>query len=130
MKQHKKNPRQPEVELRNRYALDRTALANERTYLAWTRTGLASLVGGLATEKYLDGVIPIGSLRFMATTLILFSILCFLLSAWRYRALHVDLRQLDIKMVPISIVLAVSLLFSLCAILAVVGLWIVIGSGN
>ena len=62
------------------------------------------------------------------TTLILFSILCFLLSAWRYRALHVNLRQLDITMVPMSIIVTVNLLFSLCAILAVVGLWIVIGT--
>lgn len=115
------------MQLRDRYALDRTALANERTYLAWTRTGLASLAGGLASEKYLNDVIPIGCLRFIATTLILFSILCFLLSAWRYRALHVDLRELDIKVVPVSIIFSVSLLFSLCAVLAVIGLWVVIG---
>ncbi len=114
--------------LTNRYALDRTALANERTYLAWTRTGLASLVGGLAVEKYLEGVIPLFGLRLIATSLILFSILSFFISAWRYKTLHVDLDKLDIKMLPISIILIISLFFTICAILALVGLWVIIGT--
>lgn len=117
----------PSEPLTNRYALDRTALANERTYLAWTRTGLTSLVGGLAAEKYLNGVISITSLRFLATTLIVFAILSFLLSAWRYHALHVDLNQLDVQMLPVSIVIVVSLFFSTCAIVALISFWLIIG---
>lgn len=121
----------PEAKTRltDRYALDRTALANERTYLAWIRTGLTSLAGGLATEKYLDGVIPIIGLRTMATVLLLFSIVAFLFSAWRYKTLHVDLDQLDISMLPLCLVKTISLGFSLCALLALIGLWIVIGTG-
>ena len=79
-------------------------------------------------EKYLEGVIPLFGLRLIATSLILFSSLSFLISAWRYRALHVDLDKLDIKMLPISIILIISLFFTICAILALVGLWVTIGT--
>jgi putative membrane protein len=125
---HHKQDRNKKVDLTNRYALDRTALANERTYLAWTRTGLASLAGGLATEKYLEGVLPIYGLRFIATSLIIFSMLSFTISAWRYHTLHVDLDKSDVVMLPKSIVLGLSLFFSTCSLLALIGLWVVINS--
>ena len=128
MAPRKKTGTRPGPQLLERSALDRTALANERTYLAWTRTGLASLVGGLAVEKYPEGVIPLFGLRFIATSLLLFSSLSFLISAWRYRALHVDLNKLDIKMLPLSVILIISLFFTICAILSLVGLWVIIGT--
>ncbi len=120
---HKKNIKNLSPPLTNRYALDRTALANERTYLAWIRSGLASLAGGLAIEKYLGGVISAVDLRFISTSLIVFSILAFIFSAWRYRALHLDLNELDITMLPVSIVAAVSFVFASCSIAALISLW-------
>ena len=123
---HKKHIDNLSPPLTNRYALDRTALANERTYLAWIRSGLASLAGGLATEKYLGGVISAVDMWFISSSLIVFSILAFIFSAWRYRALHVDLNELDITMLPVSIVAAVSFVFSACSIAALISLWKVV----
>ncbi len=125
----KQHPRQDAVNQSTvtRYALDRTALANERTYLAWTRTGLASLAGGLAAEKYLEGVIPLYGLRFIATSLIIFSMLSFIIAAWRYRTLHVDLKSMDVTMLPNSLVLGLSIFFTICSLLGLIGLWVIIG---
>jgi type IV secretory pathway TrbL component len=73
-------------------------------------------------------VLPIYGLRFIATSLIIFSLLSFIISAWRYHTLHVDLDRSDVIMLPKSIVLGLSLFFSLCSMLALIGLWVVINS--
>ena len=50
------------AELQRQYALDRTALANERSYAAWIRTGLGAMVAGLAIEHLLiEGLRQAGS---------------------------------------------------------------------
>ena len=43
-----------DLTLRDRLALDRTALANERTLLAYVRTALALLAGGVALLQFVD----------------------------------------------------------------------------
>lgn len=47
---------QLELTLRDRLAIDRTALANERTLLAYGRTGLALLLVGGSLIKFFDSL--------------------------------------------------------------------------
>ena len=43
--------------LRDRLAIDRTRLSNERTLLAWLRTALMTLVSGITMIKLFEGVV-------------------------------------------------------------------------
>jgi len=104
-------------------AIDRTILANERTYAAWIRTGMAALVSGLAVEKFMLEAIPLWGIHAIAVILIVSSAAAFFLAAWRYRHLHVRLEDVDVSMVPLSVVRALSFALALCAFVALVGLW-------
>jgi putative membrane protein len=108
---------------RTNLALDRTILANERTYAAWIRTGLSSLIAGLAVEKFLLEAIPLWGIHVISITFIVFSGVAFFLAAWRYRHLMVRLEDIDIAMVPLSVMRLISLVLILSAVVALVGLW-------
>lgn len=108
---------------RNTLALDRTALANERTYAAWIRTGLASLVTGLGIARFLVDSMPLWSILTIATILILFSGVAFFLAAWRYEHLHIRMTDLDVKMIPVSMIKLSSFVLITCSLIALVGLW-------
>ena len=110
----------------NSMALDRTVLANERTFQAWIRTGLAALVSGLGVAKFLRDVMPLSMLLILVSVLILFSMLAFLLSAWRYSHLHLRIEPLDIDATPLWLVRSISIVLASCSIFALVGLLIVI----
>ncbi len=107
---------------RNSLALDRTVLANERTYQSWLRTGLASLVSGLGVAKFLKDIMPLGILLIVASILILFSAVAFLLSSWRYSHLHLRIVHLDIDATPMWLVKTVSLILACCSLIAFIGL--------
>jgi len=107
----------------NRLALDRTVLANERTYTAWIRTGLAALVAGLGIARFMLDAMPLWSVRVLTTFLILFSAAAFLLAAWRYENLHVEMAHLDVNMLPRATVKALSIVLAGCSFFALVGLW-------
>jgi len=104
-------------------ALDRTVLANERTYAAWIRTGLAALATGLATVKFMADMLPVWSIRIMATLLIGFSAASFLLGAWRYRHLHLKVSRLEVDFIPLVLVRGLSILLACCSIIALVYAW-------
>ena len=108
---------------RTSLALDRTILANERTYAAWIRTGMAALISGLAVEKFMFEALPIWGIHIIAVTLISSSSVAFFLAAWRYRHLHVDLKNTEVTMVPLAVVRAFSFFLVLCALIALVGIW-------
>ena len=108
---------------RNTLALDRTALANERTYAAWIRTGLAALVTGLGIARFLSDSMPLWSIRTTAAILIVFSGAAFFLAAWRYEHLHIGMKPLDVKMIPVGMVKLFSLLLVSCSVIALIGLW-------
>jgi putative membrane protein len=104
-------------------ALDRTVLANERTYAAWIRTGLAALATGLATVKFMADLLPVWSIRIIATVLIGFSVAAFLLAAWRYRHLHLKVSRLEVDIIPFALVRSLSLVLACCSIIALVFAW-------
>jgi len=104
-------------------ALDRTILANERTYAAWIRTGMAALISGLAVEKFMFEALPLWGIHTIAAILIASSSVAFFLAAWRYRHLHVRLKEADVTMVPLAVVRAFSFFLALCALIALVGIW-------
>ena len=103
-------------------ALDRTVLANERTFQAWIRTGLAALVSGLGVAKFLQDDMPLPVLLIVVSILTLFSTLAFLLSAWRYSHLHLRIVHLDIDATPVWLVKSISMVLSVCSIMAFGGI--------
>jgi inner membrane protein YidH len=105
------------------FALDNTILANERTYAAWLRTGLAFLAAGLGTARFMADILPVWNLRVIVSILILFSALSFLLAAWRYQHLHFKTAHLDITTIPLKVVQGISLVLTLCALLALFAVW-------
>jgi len=107
------------------YALDRTVLANERTYAAWIRTGIGALTAGLAVEKFMVDVIPFLGIRMISTTFIAFSVLAFLLAAWRHAQFKIAKTDKSVAQIPGTVVVVVSILFAFCSILALAGLWII-----
>jgi len=117
------NTELPEAD-RNSLALDRTVLANERTYQSWLRTGLASLMSGLGVAKFMQGVMPLEVLLIIVSILVLFSVVSFLLSSWRYSHLHLRIKHLDIDTTPMWLVKTISLLLASCSLIAFIGLLI------
>ena len=108
----------------NDLAIDRTILANERTYQAWVRTGLSSLAAGLGVAKFLQDFMLPWLLLILATFLIVFSIIAFLLAAWRYTHLHIRLVHLEVDATPTWMVKAISVLLISCSLLALLGLYV------
>ncbi len=106
----------------NSMALDRTVLANERTFQAWIRTGLAALVSGLGVAKFLQDAMPLSVLLIVVTILVLFSMLAFLLAAWRYSHLHLRIVHLDIDATPMWLAKSISVVLASCSIIALLGL--------
>jgi putative membrane protein len=109
---------------RTGYALDRTVLANERTYAAWIRTGLTTLVAGLAVEKFMVDSMSGWAFQIIAVILIVYSMVAFIIAAWRYNHLGLKLVHLDIKSIPSLVTTGASVLLVLCSILALSGLWL------
>jgi len=105
------------------YALDNTVLANERTYAAWLRTGLAFLAAGLGAARFMADVLPGWTLRVIVAIMILFAALSFVLAAWRYQHLHIRTAHLDITAIPLQIVRGISLVLTLCSLLALLVVW-------
>jgi len=108
---------------RTNLALDRTVLANERTYAAWIRTGLAALATGLGIAKFMTGILPVWSIRFVVATLLVFSAVAFLVAAWRYGHLHIRVAHLEVDAVPLSITRILSLVLVCCSLVSLSCLW-------
>jgi putative membrane protein len=108
---------------RTNLALDRTVLANERTYAAWIRTGLAALASGLATVKFLDEILPVWSIRMIATVLIGFSAATFLLAAWRYQHVHIKVSRLELDVIPLFMIRIMSFVLATSSIIALIYSW-------
>ncbi len=107
----------------NTLALDRTVLANERTYAAWIRTGLTSLATGLGVARFMSDSMPAWSTHSIAAMLILFSAAAFFLAAWRYEHLHIGMKHLDVKMIPVNTVKLSSFALIGCSLIALTGIW-------
>ncbi len=60
----------------------------------------------------------------LATILIIFSIVAFLLAAWRYTHLHIRLNDLDVDATPLWVVKVISMMLITCSLLALFGLFI------
>jgi putative membrane protein len=70
---------------RQRLALDRTLLANERTLAAWIRTGLSVAVVGLAAVHLLPAAGPRGPLLVsLGAALVLSGVGVIVFGAWRF----------------------------------------------
>ena len=113
---------------RNSLALDRTVLANERTYQAWIRTGLAALISGLGIEKFLNDIEPVWPLMLVTIILIFFSASAFIISAWRYNHLHVQMAHLEVDLMPVWVVKTLSIFLSGCSLLALIDM--ILSSGG
>ncbi len=75
--------------LRERLALDRTALANERTFLAYVRTSLTLLVVGFSFIE-----LPVFRSPWFAVQgwiFVPFGVLIFFVGAWRFRSVRRDI---------------------------------------
>ncbi len=105
---------------RNSLAIDRTVLANERTYQAWIRTGLAALISGLGINKFMNDIEPVWPLMVVTIILLFFSAAAFLISAWRYNHLHVQMAHLEVDLMPVWVVKTLSIFLSGCSLLALV----------
>jgi putative membrane protein len=104
-------------------ALERTVLANERTYAAWIRTGIAALATGLGIAKFMMGIMPVWSILLVASMLIIFSGVAFLLAAWRYSHLHIKVAKLEVDAIPLKLAIGLSIVFVICALIALIFLW-------
>ena len=113
---------------RNSLALDRTVLANERTYQAWIRTGLAALISGLGINKFMNDIEPMWPLMLVTIILLFFSAAAFLISAWRYNHLHVQMAHLEVDLMPVWVVKILSIFLSGCSLLALVDM--ILSSGG
>jgi len=71
----------------------------------------------------MDDLLPVWSIRVMATMLIGFSAAAFLLGAWRYRHLHLKVSSLEVDLIPLVLVRGLSLLLACCSIIALVYAW-------
>lgn len=119
------------VDDRTGYALDRTILANERTYAAWIRTGLTALAAGVAIEKFMVDAMPGWTIRIIAIILIIYSVIAFIIAAWRYSHLGLKLVHVDVKSIPLIVTSGASALLIVCSLLALAGLWLLDpGLGN
>jgi putative membrane protein len=98
-----------------------TILANERTYAAWLRTGLASLATGLGVERFLGGVISDPVIRAISMSLLLFSIIAFILGAWRYVYVGSLIKSHKSAGAPLPIVLLLSILLVIVGVMAALG---------
>jgi putative membrane protein len=77
--------------LRDRLALDRTALANERTFLAYVRTGLTLLVVGFSFIE-----LPIFQSRWFAIqgwAFVPLGVITFAVGAWRFWKVRQDISR-------------------------------------
>lgn len=104
-------------------AKDRTVLANERTFQAWIRTGLSALATGMAVAKFLKESMPLWMLLTIATILIGLSMLAFMHATWRYSHLHIKMTNLEMQATPIWMVRLISLALVICALLALIGMY-------
>ena len=118
--------RQPDE---RRLALDRTVLANERTWLSWLRTGLAVLAGGLAVARFMKSAMPAWTALLVGSLLVMLSIAIFLLASWRYTHVHLRMAGLDIDAMPSRTAYAISGFLASCALIALIGLWLMAMSG-
>ena len=105
-------------------ALDRTVLANERTWLSWLRTGLAVLAGGLAMARFMKSAMPAWTALLVGSLLVLLSIAIFIMASWRYTHIHLRMAGLDVDAMPGRAAYAISGFLSLCAVMALLGLWL------
>ncbi len=112
---------------RNSLALDRTVLANERTYQAWIRTGLAALISGLGIDRFMNDIEPVWPLMLVTIILLLFSAAAFLISAWRYKHLHVQMAHLEVDLMPVWMVKILSIFLTGCSLLALVDMFLTSG---
>lgn len=113
------------VDDRTGYALDRSVLANERTYAAWIRTGLTALAAGVAIEKFMVDAMPGWTIRSIAIILIVYSVIAFVIAAWRYGHLGLKLVHVDVKSIPSIVTTGTSVLLIVCSLLALAGLWLI-----
>ena len=105
-------------------AKDRTVLANERTFQAWIRTGLSALATGMGVAKFLKESMPLWMLLTITTILIGLSMLAFMQATWRYSHLHIRMADLEVQATPIWVVKLISLALIICALLALIGMYI------
>lgn len=98
-------------------------LANERTYAAWLRTGLTSMATALGSLAFLPKVVAPIALHLLSSVLILFSILCFYLAAWRYRHVGNRLAETNVFGAPIYLLVFSSALLILMSFFIFLGIW-------
>ena len=112
------------AERRTRLAADRTVLAGERTYAAWVRTGLAALASGVGAKALLKGIIPVWSIRLIATVLILFSAISFVAAVWREIAPGAPPPRPDVRRLPAAALIAINGVLFFATVAVLVGVWI------
>jgi putative membrane protein len=91
MQQKLDSPLPEQTILRERLALDRTALANERTFLAYVRTALTLLVVGLSFIE-----LPVFRSPWFAVQGWIFvplGLLTLIVGAWRFRNVRKDINR-------------------------------------
>lgn len=102
-----------------------TILANERTYAAWVRTGLTALATGLGVEGFFGGVIPDPMIRVISMSLLSFSIISFILGAWRFVFVGSLVPSHKEVGASVPLILLLSILMVLVSVLAIIGVWII-----
>jgi len=122
MPKKRKLENHPNLPDQDTLSIDRTMLANERTYQAWLRTGLASAAAGLAIFKLMSDSMPLWILLIVASVLLIFSALFFMLAAWRYSHIHLKTAHLDIESLSPGYAKLISLLMAACSLLSLFGL--------
>lgn len=121
------NERNELASQRNTLAQGRTVLANERTYQAWLRTGLAGMASGMGTAKFLKDVMPMWALVTVSSLLMLFSIVAFLQSSWRYSHLYFCRDNLDVGVMSVLKAKVISYTLAGCSLIALFGILVTIG---
>jgi len=84
---------------------------------------LAALATGLAIAKFLVEVMPVWSIRLIATVLIGFSAIAFVLAAWRYQHLHIKVSHLEVDVVPLFVIRILSFVLVCSSIVAFIYAW-------
>ena len=111
------------AERTTRLAADRTILAAERTYAAWVRTGLFALASGIGARALLTGLMPEWLIRADASTLVVFSVVCFTAAIWRHLGPGPPPPVPHVRRIPGPLLIVINAFLALVSLVALIGIW-------
>jgi uncharacterized membrane protein YidH (DUF202 family) len=80
------------------------------------------LAAGMAIEKFMVDAMSGWTIRSIAIILIIYSMIAFIIAAWRYS--HLGLKLVEVKLIPLIVMSSASVLLVVCLLPGLAGLWL------